>query len=935
MSEDLLRLNRELQERLDEAEETLRALRSGEVDAIVAAGPEGDRVYTLKGADEAYRVMVQGMAEGALTLTLDGLILFSNEQFANMLQVPLERVIGSRVQDLVAPEDALVLSALLSGANGRKAEMRLRTGGVALTPVYLSMDNLILDGAECICLMVTDLTEPKRNQEIAAAEKLARSILEQAADAMLVVDPDGRIGRASRAADFLAGVSVVHRRFDEVFQIRLDAGESYPFREILSRVKQSGAFNSIEATALTSAGRKIELLLSAALLSGPDAGILGCVVTLTDISERTRREREMKFQADIIETTTEAVVAIDPSRRVTFWNSGAERLYGVVRKEAVGKPLESLYQYLWLNPGDEHQFRAAFDKQGMWSGDNIHIRRDGTRIFVSSTVNRIGPEHGGGMLAVIRDITENKQAEAILRESEARERGRVAEMQAIMQAVPVAVFITHDSECRDMRGNRMGCELLRLPFDSNVSMTAPPGEKPGQFRAVRNGKEIPSHELPLQFAARTGQSVNDYEFDLVFDDGPATTCLGNAEPLFDEAGQPRGAVGAFVDITGRKRDEERLRQTQKLESIGLLAGGIAHDFNNLLVGVIGNAGLALDMLQPGDEAVEFIEGVIRAGEQLATLTRQMLAYSGKGRFFLKRLNLSHLIPEMSRLVQPSIPKKIALDFELAPDLPPVEADPSHMQQIFMNLVLNAAEAIGSNSGRISIKTGVQAVDQQYIRQNPEAADLQPGDYVYLEVRDTGSGMEPATMKKIFEPFFSTKFIGRGLGLAAVSGIVRVHKGAIQVTSALNKGTCFTVLLPATQGATPQEEVAEKPLPFHATGTVLVVDDEKVVRETARKALTRHGLDVLVANNAIEAIDILKRHSGEISLVVLDLSMPGMSGEEALPELRKIRPGIKVVISSGYNEAETMTLFKGQRVSGFIQKPYTPTTLAEKVKSTLG
>ena len=219
---------RELQERLDEAEETLRALRSGEVDGLVASGPDGDRVYTLVGADESYRVMVQGMAEGALTLTLDGLILFSNEQFATMLRSPLERVIGSRIQDFAAAEDADVVSALLSGTDGRKAEVRLRTDGAALVPVYLSVENLALDGTECLCLIVTDLSEQKRNEEIVAAEKLARSILEQAAEAILVVEPDGRISRASRAAERLAGAPVVQRGFDEVFRTSAGFGHGLP-----------------------------------------------------------------------------------------------------------------------------------------------------------------------------------------------------------------------------------------------------------------------------------------------------------------------------------------------------------------------------------------------------------------------------------------------------------------------------------------------------------------------------------------------------------------------------------------------------------------------------------------------------------------------------------------------------------------------------------
>jgi PAS domain S-box-containing protein len=932
--EDLLERVRDLQQRLDEAEETLRALRDGEVDAVVASGPDGDRVYTLRGADEAYRVMVQGMAEGALTLTTEGLILFSNEQFATMVARPLEQVIGAPVQDFVAPEDADVVSALLAGRTARKAEVHLRTAGAALVPAYLSVENLVLDEAECLCVIVTNLSEQKRNQEIVAAEKLARSILEQAAEAILVVDPDGRITRASRAADLLAGTPVLQRKLDEVFLIGLDSCTNFGFREILSVAKRSRAIQDIEGVALGSDRRKIDLLLSAAILSGPDSGLLGCVIHLTDITELKRKERQLKFQADILKTTSEAVIAIDRNRRATFWNAGAERLFGLSAEDALGKGLADLAPYLWWSPENEQRVAGALEKHGTWSGENVHLRRDGTQVWVSATVNLISEEHGGGVFAVVRDITESKQAEAILRESEARERGRAAESQAIMEAVPAAVFIARDPECRDMIGNRMSYDLLRMPPGANISLSTPEGERPDHYRAMKNGAELPVESLPLHVAARTGQAVHDYEYEVLFDNGDARQLIGNAVPLFDEAGQSRGAVGAFIDITERKRAEQRLQQTQKLESIGLLAGGIAHDFNNQLVSVIGNAGLAQEMVPRGNPAVESLERIIKAGEKLAHLTGQMLAYAGKGRFLLERLDLSDLIPEMNGLIQPSIPKKIALHFELERNLPPIDADRSQVQQILMNLVLNASEAIGNDGGRISIKTGVRPIGERYIKLNPEAAELRPGTHVYLEVSDTGCGMDAATQARVFDPFFSTKFLGRGLGLAAVHGIVRSHKGAIEVSSAPGKGSCFTVLFPAAaQGALLQP--ADYAAGANGTGTVLVVDDDAGVRELAMNALTHRGYHVLLANDGPDAVETLKRHPGDISLVILDLSMPGMSGQEALPEIRKIRPEINVLISSGYDETETMALFKDQWVSGFIQKPYTLRSLAEKVKAAMG
>jgi PAS domain S-box-containing protein len=382
--------------------------------------------------------------------------------------------------------------------------------------------------------------------------------------------------------------------------------------------------------------------------------------------------------------------------------------------------------------------------------------------------------------------------------------------------------------------------------------------------------------------------------------------------------------------------EERLRQAQKTESLGLLAGGVAHDFNNLLVGVIGNASLAKEYLPPGNPAAELLDGVIRSGEQAAHLTRQMLAYSGKGHFVIEPLSLRELLPEMSHLMRASVSKKIALN--LVPpewDVPAIRADRGQIQQVFMNLVLNAAEAIGSGGGMISVRTGVRDLDETQARSHPATAELPAGSYVFLEVRDTGCGIDEATQVKIFDPFFSTKFIGRGLGLAAVAGIVRGHKGAITVSSVPGQGSCFTVLFPALPRAVSATPVPAPEARLSGAGTILVVDDEEVVRTMAAKVLERHGYRVLLASSGPEAIDLCKRHVGEIVAVVLDLSMPGMSGEEVLPELRKVRPSAKFLISSGYSEAEAMRMFQGQTVAGFIQKPYTSKRLAEHLKTAIG
>jgi two-component system, cell cycle sensor histidine kinase and response regulator CckA len=298
------------------------------------------------------------------------------------------------------------------------------------------------------------------------------------------------------------------------------------------------------------------------------------------------------------------------------------------------------------------------------------------------------------------------------------------------------------------------------------------------------------------------------------------------------------------------------------------------------------------------------------------------------------LDISAVVRDIRDLVRPSIPNKVVLHFNLGEDLPRIEADRGQVQQILLNLVINAAEAIGSGAGLVTVATAARVVDAAFIRAHPGASDLQPGEYVALEVRDTGCGMDEDVKAKIFDPFFSTKFTGRGLGLAAVGGVVRGHKGAILVSSEPGKGSTFTVLFPSIGRKVEPWQPAISTAATRGSGVVLVIDDEVVVREMAKEALERNGYSVLVAYGGLAAIDILRRHPGKIDVAILDLNMPGMSGEEILPELRKIRPDVKVLVSSGYSEAEAMAIFHGKKVSGFVQKPYTAAMLAGKIKTAI-
>jgi PAS domain S-box-containing protein len=395
-------------------------------------------------------------------------------------------------------------------------------------------------------------------------------------------------------------------------------------------------------------------------------------------------------------------------------------------------------------------------------------------------------------------------------------------------------------------------------------------------------------------------------------------------PLTDEEGHVPFGMALMLDITDRKRMEEQIRQAQKLESVGLLAGGVAHDFNNLLVGILGNASLAQDLI-PADHAIRpLLESVARAGEQAANLTRQMLAYSGKGRFVVETLDLSEVVREIVPLARMSLTKRIELRLDTRPGLPPIEADRTQVQQVVTNLVINAGEAIGTEPGHIAIMTG--------LRRSVDGG----ADFVFLEVRDTGCGMSEEIRSRVFDPFFSTKFTGRGLGLAAVHGIMRGHGGSISVESTPGAGSTFTALFPASAKVVARTNGrAALPASDAGRGTVLVVDDEPVVRDMAAAALKRFGYEVLLAEDGWQALDVMREHRDGISVVLLDLSMPGLDGEQALPELRKLSPDVAVLVSSGFSETEAMRVFAGQNVAGFVQKPYTVRQLLAKIGAVAG
>ena len=445
----------------------------------------------------------------------------------------------------------------------------------------------------------------------------------------------------------------------------------------------------------------------------------------------------------------------------------------------------------------------------------------------------------------------------------------------------------------------------------------------------------------MELAQRPGSSMT-LEFRILHKDGHPML----VEAILQNALEVPGVHGIIInarDISERRQGElERLametkvHQAQKLESLGVMAGGIAHDFNNLLMGILGHAGLALMDLGADAPLRRRLQQIEKAGTRAAELTNQLLAYSGRGHFQVEPISLTRLVEEMESLLETVLSKKAILEHHFAPDLPCMEGDATQIRQVIMNLITNASDALGDLSGTITLTTGVMESGPR----TPCLAGTPPeGQAVFLEVKDSGIGMAPEIFQRIFDPFYTTKFTGRGLGLAAVLGIVRGHRGAIQVNSEPGHGTSFRLLFPCADATLEAKATADPSLPaYRSAGLILVVDDEEVVRSVASSTLERCGFTVLTAHHGRQGLDVFRQHADQIRAVVLDLTMPVLGGDEVLSSLRSQGgPGatVPVLLSSGYSNSDVAQNLQRLGPLNFLQKPYGPEDLIRKIRTCLG
>ncbi|MDO8541894.1 MAG: response regulator [Opitutaceae bacterium] len=540
------------------------------------------------------------------------------------------------------------------------------------------------------------------------------------------------------------------------------------------------------------------------------------------------------------------------------------------------------------------------------------------------------------------EAVQREQAEAEVRRLNAELQARLLELQSLFKLLPVGVAISTEPDCRRIRINQAFADIFGQPHEENDCFTTSPFARPGTFRVLHDGRELKSDELPMARAVAQNAPVRDFEQTIARSDGVVIEVLANAVPIRDPRGNVLGCVATLQDITAHKQAERqrldferKLLQSQKLESIGVLAGGIAHDFNNLLTGVLGHANFARAELARGSTAIDpLLAQVELSAQRAADLCRQLLAYAGKGRFVVRLIDLNLAVEQAVPLLQLSMDKRVRLELQLGRGLPPFRGDPGQMNQVLINLVTNAAEAIGAGTGVVTLHTNRVTLTAMEMLTLNVAAEMEPGPYVCLEVRDTGCGIPPEAIGHIFEPFFTTKFVGRGLGLAAVLGIVHGHRGGIRVSSQPGAGTTFELFLPvAAAPARPQPAIVPAPSGL-GQATVLVVDDEETIRTFATTALRAGGYTVVTANDGEEAVEKLRQAPTNYDAVLLDLTMPKLDGEDTLMALRMLAPSLPVILTSGHAEESVVQRFVGRGVAQFIAKPFVAEALVSSVNSAI-
>jgi PAS domain S-box-containing protein len=855
----------DLRLRLLEAEETLEAIRNNEVDALVVEGPSGDQVYTLQGAEQPYRVLVETMSEGAATMTPDGTVLYSNGQLAIMLKSPLNEILGRSFHGFIVSGATQTFESMLLSCDraGRRGEFLLKTSGAEEIPVLLSVRPLVHDGMEAFCIVATDLTDQKRVQQE----------LE-----------DARMHLEERVAERTALLSLANARLQTEITDRKRAEEE--LRE------SEGRFRSV---------------------------LDGSRDVIYRLSVRTGRFEYISPSCEkVVGFSAEELLTMDAETALTMIHPGDRKVMRVAlaRLEETG---ETEVEYRQKVKGGSYR----------WLSNRMALTRDitGAALYREGSIRDI-TDHRRAAEALHKAYDEMEQRveerTAELRESEETARRALAEIENYYDTAPAGLVVL-DADLRYVRINERLAALNGVPAVEHI------GRTPREI--------VPWLADELERLARqifeSGEPVTGVEFKSATPAQPdiQRTWVEDWYPLKDTAGRVVGITAVVQEVTGQRRLENQLHQAQKMEAMGTLSGGIAHDFNNILAAIIGFAEVARDKTPPEWPTRRYLERILTAGLRGRELVKQILTFSRQTAQEKQPLRLSTVVEESVKLLRASLPTTINIVVSVEKGSGYVFADPTQMQQVVLNLCTNSGYAMRQSGGRLTINVSDFSVASPLNAPDPA---MTPGPYMRLEVTDTGEGIPFDIVQKIFDPFFTTKPQGEGtgLGLSVVHGIVAGHGGAMTVSSKPDNGSTFVVYLPKYRQGRPSVTLHGEEAVPGGHERILFLDDEEALAEMGDEMLSELGYQVVSRTNAREALALIRLDPSRFDLIITDQTMPGMTGVDLATEILTLRPGMPIILCTGFSNLVDANTARAAGIKAFVMKPLTKKEIARTIRQVL-
>jgi PAS domain S-box-containing protein len=834
-----------------------------------------------------------------------------------------------------------------------------------------------------------DITERRKAENaLRESEERYERLVELCPDA-IIVHSDEEVTFCNTAAAKLIGASsatdlIGRPVFDFVAGVSRDI-----LRARIIKVLSGELLPAVEFKCLRLDGSHVDVEMQSVFFTSGNRPAIQAVIR--DISERKRAEEvqgtlqserdELLEQLQLqIEFMPLAFILTDTEFRTTYWNPAAERIFGFSKEEVIGLHIQTM-----LVPPDSQPFvdqilaGVAADGSSI-SSFNENLTKDGRRICCDWYAAPLKKADGSfiGLMCMAQDVTDRKRAEDVLKEANER---ALKDYERLVERI--AVLGQTLGNARDLNTIFRALRdfaLVSVPCDGIIISLYNPEKEVRKLvycwadkteMDTENFPEIPVRDGMAGRSIKSGTVVINNHYQEQLRTASTRVLFGK----FDDETLPRSALSAPMTVMGRtvgsveiqsyredayeqehatairmaanlaatavenvtliereQATEEQLRQSQKMDAIGQLAGGVAHDFNNLLTVITGYSELGMRRMEPADPMRKNLEQIKKAGDRAASLTRQLLAFSRKQIFQEKVVDLNSIVADMDKMLRRLIGEDIDLVSLLEPSLRPIKADPGQIEQVLLNLAVNARDAM-PRGGKLTIETGHATLDESYANSH---LTTQPGQFVMLAVSDTGAGMDAETQKRIFEPFFTTKEVGKGtgLGLATVYGVVKQSGGNIWVYSEPGTGTTFKIYLPiAEDSANPEAESTPDEIP-QGQGTILLVEDEELVRNLAGEILGTKGYQVLTAANGVEALRVCSEHVGQIDLMVTDVVMPQMGGRELAERIGTVRPEMKVLYMSGYTDDAIVRHGILEDHVAFIQKPFSPDLFALKVREVL-